>query len=63
MASCFWFCSRCAGLPLELDAEEYSLGENVVVHFVIDNTNEEPFNIDTRHHATPNVRRQVMAQH
>lgn len=35
-----------AVVSLELDKEEYLLGENVLVHYVVENTSQKPFNID-----------------
>jgi hypothetical protein len=35
-----------AKVTLELDRPEYFLGENVLVHFILKNTSDEPFEAD-----------------
>lgn len=35
-----------ARLTLELDRHEYFLGENVLVHFILENTGDQPFEVD-----------------
>ncbi len=35
-----------AVVRLELDKSEYFLGENVLIHFVVENTSAEPFRFD-----------------
>src|SRR6266404_2023662 len=35
-----------AKITLELDKPEYFLGENILLHFVVENVGEEPFSIN-----------------